>query len=460
MKTILTLCIILFISLSAYAQPLTPEAEFLFKDVGTKLTNAEKNQIAESAGTLSKDGSTFQYIDPDLDEPIDIGTSVSVYDFNKDGIEEVVLSSSSTFLYGMVGEGFDLFVKGKDNKYQSVFSSQGIPSFDEHSGKQYPDITVGGPGIVFPVYGWNGKSYEIVGEVKDGEVDINHDIGDEVPADVNRINDLNRTVEVENIPEQLSPTANMLFHNVKSKLTNTDKNMIALLTQVSPQDTLEKTKKGKSKTEYDVYPVDFNRDGNDEIFLRVTNLLLGLPTYNYFFYAKDHSGNYKAAPGKIGPGVRIMLNGKQGYPDLIKGTAGFPREIWAWNGSNYVITQKLNADAKISSELMNVEKADQYYVSAPVASSSAFKLFDGEWHCPDYKYSFQIRGKEGVATLSNSPNYKVGENILRIDSFDGTNYHGQQIFTDGKWHKVTLQLLTNEIVMKGSGYNWKMVRTK
>ncbi len=462
MKYIFSIIIVSFLSLAADAQSLSPEAEFLFRDVKTNLSIAEKNEIAKSAGTLSKDRSTFQYIDPDLDEPIDIGTSVSIYDFNKDGIEEVVLSTSSSYLYGNTGEGFELLVKGMANAYQSVLNLPGIPEFEQSSGKQYPDITIGGPGFVFPVYGWNGKSYEIVGEVKEGGFKVNNEVADVASSNVHKENDLQGSSGMESVSEQLSPPANMLFHNVMSNLTNAEKNMIAMLSQVSPQDTLEKTKKGRSKTEYDVYPVDFNRDGSDEIFLRVTNLLLGLPTYNYSFYAKDHSGNYKPAPGKIGPAVRIMLNGKQGFPDLIKGVAGFSREIWIWNGSNYAIAQKLDPDAKVATELMNVEDANKYYSSHSnvKGSNTAFNHFNGEWYSHDYKYSFRINGKEGVATLSNSPNYRVGDLMLRIDSFDGALYHGQQIFTDGKWHNVTMQLLPNEIVMKGSGYNWKMVRTR
>jgi len=60
MKYIFSIIIVSFLSLAANAQSLSPEAEFLFRDVKTNLSIAEKNEIAKSAGTLSKDRSRFR----------------------------------------------------------------------------------------------------------------------------------------------------------------------------------------------------------------------------------------------------------------------------------------------------------------------------------------------------------------------------------------------------------------
>ena len=49
-------------------------------------------------------------------------------------------------------------------------------------------------------------------------------------------------------------------------------------------------------------------------------------------------------------------------------------------------------------------------VEIPLESSTA--KFSGEWYSSQYKYAFQIDRRIGIATLSNSPQYKAGDVVL------------------------------------------------
>jgi len=110
--------------------------------------------------------------------------------------------------------------------------------------------------------------------------------------------------------------------------------------------------------------------------------------------------------------------------------------------------KKRNADTK--PQITNPSTQD-----SGVMNTSELK---GEWLSPEYKYSFKINGSRGIATLSNSTNYKVGDYMLLIKSFDGEYYHGKQIYTDGKWHEVKLKLLNKDEMIMYGGVEWTMIR--
>lgn len=85
--------------------------------------------------------------------------------------------------------------------------------------------------------------------------------------------------------------------------------------------------------------------------------------------------------------------------------------------------------------------------------------FDGEYYSSVHKYAFRITGHTGVATLSNSPKYNVGEVMLKIALVDGRTFQGSQIFTDGVWQSVTGRLQDDgSLLMKGGGFIWTMSR--
>jgi hypothetical protein len=113
-----------------------------------------------------------------------------------------------------------------------------------------------------------------------------------------------------------------------------------------------------------------------------------------------------------------------------------------------------------------IASADEPYQSYKIESHSQSDAgLDGEWitYPPNaWKYGFRISGDIGVATISNSPKYKVGDDILRITKTSPTTFHGHQICTDGNFYPVTGTLLQDgRLEMQISGCyptNWMMVR--
>lgn len=85
--------------------------------------------------------------------------------------------------------------------------------------------------------------------------------------------------------------------------------------------------------------------------------------------------------------------------------------------------------------------------------------FDGVWFSNQWRYGFKIQGKTGIATQSNSPKFKPGDVILRIDSVSGQTFRGTQIYTDGVWRPVTGQLANGTLRISGPTSSWVMTRT-
>src|SRR4051794_8677957 len=67
--------------------------------------------------------------------------------------------------------------------------------------------------------------------------------------------------------------------------------------------------------------------------------------------------------------------------------------------------------------------------NTPAVTSS----FDGDWFSSRWQYGFRIQGRTGVATVSNSPAFKRGDVILRIESMSGNTFRGKQINTGGSF---------------------------
>jgi hypothetical protein len=103
----------------------------------------------------------------DCDQP-DSGSyepgAIETYrDLNGDGRPEAVVTEGSTFCYGNTGTGFRLLTKAASGRWTVLHKSPGMAEFLKTRGvNQMPDMSVGGPGLCFPVLRWNGKSYERV----------------------------------------------------------------------------------------------------------------------------------------------------------------------------------------------------------------------------------------------------------------------------------------------------------
>ncbi len=168
MKTLIFLLLTSTISLSSIAQDeLSEGVILLFKNVKTKLTDAEKNEIYTALGfMLTKDKTKFvDKTDKDNDFPYDV--SVYPTDLNKDGKEEIFVLLGNSALFGMAGATTDLFIKDATGKYILNSLDGMLPLALTTANLGYPDLLPGVPGMELPEWRWNGKQYKFYKNIPD-----------------------------------------------------------------------------------------------------------------------------------------------------------------------------------------------------------------------------------------------------------------------------------------------------
>ena len=145
---------------------LSEGAKLLFKDVKTKLTDAQKDHIFTKLQLkLSKDKKTFM-----IDE-YTVSVSVFPTDMNKDGVEEVFVVLGSGALFGNTGEAGLLFLKDKSGIYQQEPDiGGGRPGLMRTKNLGFNDLYIGGPGFEFPLYRWDGKKYKWFKKISDSDL--------------------------------------------------------------------------------------------------------------------------------------------------------------------------------------------------------------------------------------------------------------------------------------------------
>lgn len=146
-------------------------AALLFKNVKSKLTASQKNKIFDSIGfKVSKDGKQFIQDAESADYPFD--AFVYPADLNKDAKEEIFVVFGNTFTSGNTGSSIVVFIADKNDAYQMNLGFPGLlPDALATANLNYPDLLIGGPGMEFPVWRWNGKMYDYFKTVKDADYD-------------------------------------------------------------------------------------------------------------------------------------------------------------------------------------------------------------------------------------------------------------------------------------------------
>ena len=145
---------------------LSEGAKLLFKDVKSKLTDAQKDHIFQKLQLkLSKDKKSFM-----MDE-FSVTAQVFPTDMNKDGVEEMFVVLGSSALFGNTGETGLLFLKDKAGVYQQEPDiGGGRPGILKTKNLGFNDLYIGGPGFEFPVYRWDGKKYKWFRKMTDAEI--------------------------------------------------------------------------------------------------------------------------------------------------------------------------------------------------------------------------------------------------------------------------------------------------
>jgi hypothetical protein len=91
--------------------------------------------------------------------------------------------------------------------------------------------------------------------------------------------------------------------------------------------------------------------------------------------------------------------------------------------------------------------------------------FGGHWALSAAKpywpglFAFHITEYSGICTVTNSPKKcPVGDIAFIIKTTSGNRFRGKQLFTDGKWRNVGGELIGNDLLLKGGGWDWVMTR--
>jgi hypothetical protein len=145
-----------------------PVTDLLFKNVKTKLTVPEKNSIsAQLAFVLSGNKELPFALDKDSkDYPF--AAFIFPTDMNKDGKEEIFVLYGNGFTSGNTGSSIVVYIKNAAGAYIPHLGFPGTsPELLTTANLNYPDLLVGGPGAEFPVFRWNGKTYNNHRVVKD-----------------------------------------------------------------------------------------------------------------------------------------------------------------------------------------------------------------------------------------------------------------------------------------------------
>lgn len=85
---------------------------------------------------------------------------------------------------------------------------------------------------------------------------------------------------------------------------------------------------------------------------------------------------------------------------------------------------------------------------------------DGEWYSPQWKYGYRLKNGVGIATSTNSPNYKPGDEIIRVFHVEGNYFEGEQVYRDGRFYRINLTLEPDGrlFIMGERNVSWYMER--
>ena len=75
-----------------------------------------------------------------------------------------------------------------------------------------------------------------------------------------------------------------------------------------------------------------------------------------------------------------------------------------------------------------------------VASANDVSQLDGDWYSFKWKYGYSLSNGKGVAFATNSPKFKIGQEIIRLTAVGNNSFVGENVYKDGKFYKVKATL--------------------
>jgi len=140
----------------------------------------------------------------------------------------------------------------------------------------------------------------------------------------------------------LSEGAALLFKDVKSRLSDEEKNSIFRILEFSVSKDKEMfcmsvDEKREFPFSVNVFPTDLNKDGVEEIFIGYGNTFTsGITGSSTSLIIKGHSGKYVINYDTAGGLPESLNNSINGYPDILIPGRGYEYPVLRWNGSKYM----------------------------------------------------------------------------------------------------------------------------
>ncbi len=98
------------------------------------------------------------------------------------------------------------------------------------------------------------------------------------------------------------------------------------------------------------------------------------------------------------------------------------------------------------------------FLATSSASANDISQLDGDWYSFKWKYGYSLSSGKGVAFATNSPNFKVGQEIIRLSAVGKNSFVGENIYKDGKFYKVKATLQPDgKLLFEGEkNVKWEM----
>jgi hypothetical protein len=162
----------------------------------------------------------------------------------------------------------------------------------------------------------------------------------------------------------LSEGSSFLFKNVKSKLTNSEKNLMFKKTGLELSKDKKQFMSGEYPVDVQVFPTDLNKDGREEIFVGLASTsLFGNTGESFLLFIKNKAGIYEQHEA-LGNGRPVILSTKNlGYPDLLIGGPGFEFPVLRWNGKKYIYSKMMKDAVLQKTKSTDIDEFSKSYTS-------------------------------------------------------------------------------------------------
>jgi hypothetical protein len=128
-------------------------------------------------------------------------------------------------------------------------------------------------------------------------------------------------------------------------------------------------------------------------------------------------------------------------------------------GSSYIL-DKDNVFVVGNCESAGPEFALTLNAMQKTQAPTAITQLNGRWFSTQWKYGYELKDGVGTATATNSAKFKVGDEIIYLKPTSNNNFEGEQVYQDGKFHNIKVNLLPDgRLQFKGEkNIAWTMSR--